>query len=363
MGGAAVQLMTLLEEVYRRGLAEADWNVVRRAAGAMGLVHPQLEDALTDLLVWQRQVVVGRNYTGDSLITQPLGSRGIAARIRRFSGEDGREWMFQQELLLALDGLARLEPDLLSGSLTLQLGQLLLLLTGELAAEANLPPSEAFEALCNQPPHAIRRRLRAVLADVEHAQAALKRKEQLHLRGRVRWEVPVPLTELPKGGCWLQHRTRLGALQRVPRDFYPGIWDLLHHCRGIVIGDKLERRNRLESAPLRSEKTPGERNFAALVEHLLGKIEASEYRQLCTEALLTLMAFVAANPLVQFDDDLALDVVIGHAVRVGWQQRHPQVLEAEYGLHKAEAWDSFYRSSPADCRRWQLLALQQLTAE
>jgi phosphorylase kinase alpha/beta subunit len=360
---AAVRLITLLEEVYRRGLAEADWNVVRRAAGAMGLVHPQLEDALTDLLVRQRQVVVGRNYTTDSLITRPLGSRGIAARIRRFSGEDGREWMLQQELLLALDGLARLEPDLFSGSLTLQLGQLLLLLTGELAAEANLSPSEAFETLCRQPPHAIRRRLRAVLADVEHARAALKRNEQLHLRGGVRWEIPDPLEELPRGGCWLQHRQRLGALQRVPRDFHPGIWDLLHHCRGIVIGDKLERRNRLESAPLLSEKTPGEKNFAALVEHLLGKIDAPEYRQLCTETLLTLMAFAASNPEVRFDDDLALDVVIGHAVRVGWQQCHPSVPAADYDRHKAEAWDAFYRASPADCRRWQLLALQELTRE
>jgi phosphorylase kinase alpha/beta subunit len=129
-----------------------------------------------------------------------------------------------------------------------------------------------------------------------------------------------------------------------------------------VIGDKLERRNRLASAPLRNEKTPGERNFAALVEQLLAKIEAPEYRQLCTEALLTLMAFVAANPQVEFDDDLALDVVIGHAVRVGWQQRHQEVPASDYGLHKAEAWDAFYRASPADCRRWQLLALQQLAA-
>jgi phosphorylase kinase alpha/beta subunit len=48
-------------------------------------------------------------------------------------------------------------------------------------------------------------------------------------------------------------------------------------------------------------------------------------------------------------------------VRVGWQQGHPQVPESDYGLHKADAWDLFYRSSPADCRRWQLLALQQLT--
>jgi phosphorylase kinase alpha/beta subunit len=360
-GRSPVLVMVLLEEVYRRGLEEVDWNVVRRVAGAMGLVHPQLEDALTDLLVRQKQVVVGRNYTNESLISQPQGSTRIATMIRRFSGEDGREWMLQQELLLAVDGLVRLEPDLLSGTLTLQLGQLLLLLTGELAAEENLSPSDAFEALCSQPPHGIRRRLRTVLADVDHARAALQRKEQLHLRGRVRWEVPDPLDELPGGECWLQHRMRLGALGRVPRDFYPGIWDLLHHCRGVVIGDKLERRNRLESAPLVSEKTPGERNFASLVEQLLGKIEAPEYRQLCTECLLTLMAFVAANPQVQFDDDLALDVVIGHAVRVGWQERHPGVPTTEYGLHKAEAWNQFYRSSPAACRRWQLRALQQLT--
>ena len=356
-----VLLRNLLREVYHRALAQAEWGVVRRTAAALELVHPQLEDALTDLLLRQKQVVVGRNYTRDSLITGPLGSRAIAATIRRFSGDDGREWMLQQELLLALDGLARHEPGLLSGSLTLQLGQLLLLLTSELAAERELSPIDAFDALCHLPPHAIRRQLRAVLADLEHARDALQRKEQLHLSGRVRWVASDPLEDLAKGGCWLQHRSRLGALGRVPRDFYPGIWELLHHCRGIVIGDKLDKRNRLESKPLLREKTPGEHNFASQVDHLLSKIEAPEYRQLCCETLLTLIAFLAANPQVYLDDDLALDVVIGHAVRVGWQQQHPAIASADYGVHKAEAWDSFYRASPADCRRWQLEALRQLT--
>jgi phosphorylase kinase alpha/beta subunit len=46
---------------------------------------------------------------------------------------------------------------------------------------------------------------------------------------------------------------------------------------------------------------------------------------------------------------------------VGWQLRHPQVSDADYSRHKAEAWDAFYRSSPAQCRRWQLAALQQLS--
>jgi phosphorylase kinase alpha/beta subunit len=357
-GGSATP-QTLLEEIYRRALADANWNVVRRCAGSLGLVHPQLEDALTDLLVRQKQVVVGRNYTSDSLLSQPTGSLAIAAMIQRYSGEDGREWMLQQELLLALDGVARRKPALLSGSLTLQLGQLLLLLTSELAGERDLTPIEAFEALCDEPPHAIRRRLQQVLRDVEHAKAALQRKEQLHVSGRVRWEAPDPLEELPKSGCWLQHRERMGALQIVPRNFHPGIWELLHHCRGLVIGDKLERRNRLESALLK-EKTPGERNFATHVEHLLSKIEAPEYRRLCIETLVTLIAFVDANPQVRFDDDLALDVVVGHAVRVGWQQQHPEQAPEDYPTHKAESWDSFYRSSPAQCRRWQLLALKEL---
>jgi phosphorylase kinase alpha/beta subunit len=360
--GGPVMLLALVEEVYHRGLAESNWSVVRRCGGLMQLVHPQLEDALTDLLVLQKQLVVGRNYTRDSLITQPQGSGAIGAMIRSFSGDDGRESMLQQELLLALDGLARQEPALLRGSLTLQLGQLLLLLTGELAAERDLTPDDAFEALCSLPPHAIRRRLRAVLADVDHAREALRRKEQLHINGRVRWDVPAPLEDLPDGKvCWLQHRQRLGALQRVPRDFYAGIWDLLHHCRGLVIGDKLERRNRLESAPLISEKTPGERNFASLVDHLLSKIEAPEYRQLCSETLLSLVAFVGANPAVRVDDYLALDVVIGHAVRAGWQQSHPDQSAEDYAPHKAEAWDRFYRASPATCRNWQMIALRDLT--
>ena len=37
----------------------------------MGLVHPQLEDAVIDLLSRQKQVVVGRNYTSDSRLSSP----------------------------------------------------------------------------------------------------------------------------------------------------------------------------------------------------------------------------------------------------------------------------------------------------
>ena len=360
--GTPIELVTLLEEIYHRGLSQEDWNVARRCAGAMGLVHPQLEDAVIDLLSRQKQVVVGRNYTSDSRLSAPASSQAIAALIESTCGNDGRERMLQQELLVALDGLARREPEKLKGTLTLQLGQLLLLLTSELAAERQLSQDEAFEALCSEAPHAISLRLQALLNDVDHARAALQRGELLHLRGHVQWSVPEPLEERPSGSDWLQHRMRLGSLQQVPKEFYAGIWSLLHHCRGLVIGDKLERRNRLTSA-LVLEKTPGERNFAIQVEHLLSRIEAAEYRQLCTESLLSLMAFTMTNPDMRFEDDIALDVVIGHAVRVGWQSTYPEQDTGEYSQHKAAAWKQFYLASPAQCRRWQIKALKELAEQ
>jgi phosphorylase kinase alpha/beta subunit len=45
---------------------------------------------------------------------------------------------------------------------------------------------------------------------------------------------------------------------------------------------------------------------------------------------------------------------------VGWEQEHPEQSRELYGQHKGDAWDRFYRSSPAQCRRWQLLALREL---
>ena len=89
-GKRPIELRQLLAEVYQHGLRCQDWNVVHRCAGAMGMVHPQLEDALTDLLVRQKEVVVGRNYTGESRLNQPQDSTAIAERIERTSGIDAR---------------------------------------------------------------------------------------------------------------------------------------------------------------------------------------------------------------------------------------------------------------------------------
>ena len=202
--------------------------------------------------------------------------------MRQFSGEDSRETILQQELLLALEGLARQRPALLQGTLTFQLGQLLLLLTSELASERKLGSAEAFEALCALPPHGIfgvwgwcwliSPGLGRPCSAASSCTYAAKRCGK------------------PRACGGETHRWLLAAAPGAPRGVAVGAAQFLSRCVGAAAAlpravdwRQVERRNRLDSALL-AEKTPDEQNFAVLVEHLLSKIEAPEYRQLSIEA-------------------------------------------------------------------------------
>jgi phosphorylase kinase alpha/beta subunit len=212
-------------------------------------------------------------------------------------------------------------------------------------------------------PHEIQTRLYRVLVGYEGLDKALFKQESLHikLQEKIDWFVlPNQQDEAePEVEDWRHKRVLDGSLNRVPKNFYPSVWKVLKHCRGIVIGDKLERRNRLDSDLLLAEMTPGEKNFALQIEHLLNKIQAPEYRQVNIETLMELATIVDRNPSLQIEDYIVLDVLIGHAVRLAWLDQHPDHSH-NYDEHKAGAWRSFYASSPYDCAIFVAKALQFL---
>lgn len=149
-------------------------------------------------------------------------------------------------------------------------------------------------------------------------------------------------------------------MNRVPKDFFQQVWRLMKHCKGLVIGDMLERRNRLDSDLMLSEMTPGEKNFALRVEHLLNKIEAPEYQQVNVEALMELAAIADYNPNLQIEEYIVLDVLIGHAVRLAWLERFPEKAD-RYDESKAFAWRVFYNTSPKECASFIVKAFRFLT--
>jgi phosphorylase kinase alpha/beta subunit len=272
--------------------------------------------------------------------------------------------MLTQEILIYLSLLIKAEPQLFNGLLTLRVGYLILLITSDLTRELQVPQDEAYEHLMQLSPHTIQTRLHQVLVGYAGLNQALFQQESLRVNqqdSRIEWVVRSDMEEnQPSVENWWRMRQLDGSLNRVPRNFYPSVWKVLKHCKGLVIGDKLERRNRLESEPLLSEMTPGEKNFALRVEHLLNKIQAPEYRQVNIEALMELAAIAERNPALRIEEYIVLDVLIGHAVRLAWLDIHPQ-HRPRYDEHKAAAWRSFYESSPYTCASYIARAMQFLT--
>jgi len=227
-------------------------------------------------------------------------------------------------------------PALLSRSLTLQLGSV-----AYCCSPVNWPASRT-----SRPRRIARSAVAAcpardpspasgVLAEWTTARDALRRKNSsTSAAGSL--GVPValrnPAAERPLACSTASAR----ALATGPRDF-------LCRCLGSAPplprpgdGDKLERRKSARrAAPLISEENPGERNFDALVEHLLSKIEAPKYRSLCCENPLSPGGPSWGSILrFRFDDNLALSGDRPRPPRrVGAGPRGQQ--RRSLGLHKA----------------------------
>ncbi|MGO8673166.1 MAG: glycoside hydrolase family 15 protein [Capsulimonadaceae bacterium] len=363
-GETSITLQDLLEDVYaqaaRGETGHPYWAIVRRVSGMLSKTDVALSDAVTDILVRQKQITVGKSFSDSSLISRPLPPAEIREKIREFGGADIRDWTLTQEILIYLGMLIKAEPNLFSGLMTVRVGYLILLITSELASELQLRQEEAYELLNELSPSDIRGRLRTVLADYEDKTSLVQRQESLPLQqGIVQAIEPSPASITPPGG-WMRYRQREGILNRVPAGFYPSVWNLLKHCRGLIIGDKLDLRNRIDSALILSEMTAGEMNFALWIEYLLNKMDAAKYRQLNIETLLALAALAERTPELRIDDFLVLDVIIGHAVRLAWLDVH-QDRTGDYEEDKALAWKSYYETAPEICAAFVIRALQFLT--
>ncbi|HYQ93022.1 MAG TPA: glycoside hydrolase family 15 protein, partial [Candidatus Competibacteraceae bacterium] len=344
-----VTLRELTEWVYDEAGVACLWSVVRRAAGRLDMLDPGLEDAVAEILLHQHYVSVGRAYSHQAVITQPLGNREIMDRLRAYGGDDSRCRALLQELILFLGLLIKADPGPFAGITTLRPRHLLLLMTGALAREWRITRGEACEVLLKLSPNAILTRLRQVLTDQKALRCSLAPLESLHYQGKLESSVnpEIPTNDnisLVGNDIWNTWREISGVQPRLDDDFFQRVRTVLEHCRGVVIGDQLDPRNYLDNQ-LTTPELPIS-TFAAQVEYLLNAIQGPAYRQLNIEALTALADILAANPELRVEDYLVLDVLIGTAVQLYWREANPGLTYSDYNEHCSEAWGEFYSSPP-----------------
>ncbi|MDJ0834630.1 MAG: glycoside hydrolase family 15 protein [Gammaproteobacteria bacterium] len=361
------QQQTTLAEVcehrYEQACTRHDWRLVRKMADLLGKVDTRIEDTLLEFIIRQKQLAIGRAYSEKAVISKPHDAHSIVEIMRQFGGKTPGEIILSQEILLHLGMLVKHSPELFENLLTLRVWQFIQLLVAKTGRDHQLTFASAYEKLLSFSPSLILSMLREILGSIGDQVQNMQQQERLLASG-IPTNKPILATLNSRNqesvSDWNQWRIENGGLLRLSPEFYTGVWHVLRQCRGIVIGDKYNRGSRL-GAEITHDSTAGERSFALLLDSELNNIESPAYRHLNVEMIETLISVMQDNPDLQVDDDLTLDILIGHAVRLNWQKNH----SGSYDDQREKAWESFYHQSPDAVRNagveaiWHLLTSKQ----
>jgi phosphorylase kinase alpha/beta subunit len=322
--GKSVTVKDLLKVLYEKACQQKLWGLVRHTAGMLGKRVEDLAKAVTDLLVRQKQVTVGMPPANEHTITAPLPEIELRQLIHQAYGDDESTAMLTQELLVYLAMFIRTEPQLFLEMLRLRVGLIIQVMATELSRTLICTGEEASEHLINLSPFEMKNLLHHILSGKEFAISSVGRgnfsvisckssrvskKSQIgNLLGGD--SEGIEDVESDRQGQWLRRRRLDGALNRVPRDFYPRVWGVLEKCQGLAIEGRVLPQN------LTQEMTSGELKFALAVETVLNSIPQPEYRQLIVEALMVLTLVTEYNVAGSLGGIIAVESLVHKANQI-----------------------------------------------
>ncbi|XP_026313777.1 probable phosphorylase b kinase regulatory subunit alpha isoform X5 [Hyposmocoma kahamanoa] len=373
--GRAVTVRELLKALYEKACAQKLWGLVRHTAGMLGKRVEDLAKAVTDLLVRQKQITVGMPPSNEHTITAPLPENELRQLIhlslrrdkhgnenKKAYGDDESTAMLTQELLVYLAMFIRTEPQLFLEMLRLRVGLIIQVMATELSRTLSCDGEEASEHLLNLSPFEMKNLLYHILSGKEFAinsanslcivkekldkskgrgnfsivsnkSTRYGKKSQIMLEGQsLQGNIDTaPLGEADRQGQWLRRRRLDGALNRVPRDFYPRVWAVLEKCQGLIIQGKILQPN------LTQEMTSGELKFALAVETVLNSIPQPEYRQLVVEALMVLTLVVECKAVGHLGGAITVEHLVHKANQLFLDEQRRVGGDATLCCAKAEA--------------------------
>ena len=347
-------LKIVVQEIYQRATENRIWGVVRKSAALLDRYFNGLEDAVAEILARQKILYAGRSFDAIGQISQPMSNDGLVEILKKNTGYDEREGVINQEIIVFLALLLRYDPHVFSGIVTLRSGQLLQLILSRLARKNDVGAPETFDLLCDLPPARLLKNVRRVVINFDRYSEKLIASEGLMVqpksvvnsldRGNI-----IPLesesAQLGDAADWFQWREIQGLMPRLSDAYYVGLWDLLERSRGLVLGNRFDRKTRMNSDIVLGSMTPGEGQFIRLFEKMLSQIESPSYRQMTIEALFGMMQYLIVNSALSLRSYLTVEVILGHAVRLNWLQHFPEDAD-RYNDVRGKAWRQFYLESP-----------------
>jgi phosphorylase kinase alpha/beta subunit len=262
--------------------------------------------------------------------------------------------------------LIKSNPQLFTDMHTVRVGHILQLIIVRQQRESGCSSlDQAFNEILSCPPYQLSKKVKETLEDYRNTEEQLDVAETLHYDSdsreltSARFSMSMNPKNHGEADNWYEWREQQGSVGRENNAFFASVWAILHHCNGLMIGEKLNSKNRLDSENTLSQMTVGEQSFKLQVNHLLNKIQSPVHRQLTVEALKAIASIFRDSVSLHIDDTLLTDTIISHAVRISWVQSHRE-SEENYEEFLALAWQAFYRLPPHKVANGILDALKHL---
>uniref|UniRef100_A0A0B7AGG0 Phosphorylase b kinase regulatory subunit n=1 Tax=Arion vulgaris TaxID=1028688 RepID=A0A0B7AGG0_9EUPU len=296
-----------LERLIDRAGAYKNWWAVRMCSALLGKLVDSLAPSITTMLVRGKQITVGVFGHEEEVLDKPISPNELKNILySKCIPYNLCEAVLQQELILAIGKLIATSPELFDGILKIRIGWFVRAMQVELQMEK----VENKRELSYLSPHQVKCMVWHVLT---------KNTLEAHLR--------TPF----------QKRQLDGALNRVPKDFYDKVWEILEKTPGgIKVAGYL-----LPQQPTQSDMTMYELNFSLLVEQMLSKISDPSYRQLMVEAFMVVSTILERNPELMFHQSANMDKIIQEAY-----DEFQQDLNRMEGREKQDDMHRFYNTPP-----------------
>ncbi|XP_076810567.1 phosphorylase b kinase regulatory subunit alpha, liver isoform-like isoform X2 [Clavelina lepadiformis] len=169
IGGSSGALVSdLVEELYDRSGQQGNWMVVRQLTGLLQKRVSGLSQALTDLLVRQKQVTVGLpQEPRETTVTRPLPGDELHNIIMESFGEDTDIAVLTQEIIMYLAMFMRASPSLFNDLLRLRVGLIIQVMASELARHLRCCGEEASAHLMSLSPFEMKQLMHNILSGKE----------------------------------------------------------------------------------------------------------------------------------------------------------------------------------------------------
>ncbi len=350
----SMSLRDLIDEMYHRATENRLWRIVRKSAALLDRYFSGMETAVAEILARQKILYAGRSFDALGQISHPMGNADLIDILKKNTGYDPREGVINQEIIVYLAMMLRFDPHAFSGIVTLRTGQILQLILSRLARNNDLGAPEAFDRLCDMSPSQLQKQVRRVVFNFEHYSEKLIASEGLQVERNVQPAGQAPSaikildsseSKLGDAADWFQWREIQGLMPRLNEAFYLGLWHLLERSRGLVLGNRFDRKTRMNSDTVLGSMTPGEGQFVHLFEKMLNQIQSPSYRQMTIEALYGMMQFLIWNTEMSLRSYLTVEVILGYAVRLNWLKHNPDDSD-RYNDVRGKAWRQFYLETP-----------------